>query len=139
MSDEPIEEKVSLLIIDDEPAIGDALRLVFESAGYEVWLAETGREGLKMASSMCFRIGIVDLSLPDISGLQVIKTIRAQQSDMLLALITGTGTCQAFSEARRLGVVGILTKPFSPGDILKLISKALEREISGRTDPSFSS
>jgi DNA-binding NtrC family response regulator len=136
VSDETTEEKVSVLIIDDEPAVGDALRLVFESAGYEVEWAETGRKGVKLATAKRFRVGIVDLVLPDMSGLQVIKTIRAQQPEMLLILITGTGSPMAFSEARRLGVVGILTKPFSPADIVKLINRTLEREISGRINPS---
>jgi len=136
VSDEATEGKVNILIIDDEPAVGDALRLVFESAGYEVELAETGRKGVKMATAKRFRVGIVDLFLPDMSGLQVIKTIRAQQPDMLLTLITGTGTPLAFSLARRLGVVGILTKPFSPADIVEVINRALDRETSERINPS---
>lgn len=117
--------KVSILIIDDEPVVGDALKLVLESDGYEVVLVEKGREGIIQASRTRFCVGIIDLFLSDISGLQVIKTIREQRPEILIILITGQGTPQTFSEARRLGVVGILTKPFSPADILQMISRVV--------------
>jgi two-component system response regulator AtoC len=118
-------EQVSILVIDDEPVVGDALKLVLESNGYEVVLVEKGREGIRQARSRRFCIGIIDLFLSDISGLQAIKTIREQQPEIMIILITGKGTPQAFSEARRLGVVGILAKPFRPADILQLITRAV--------------
>jgi two-component system response regulator AtoC len=127
VSDRAAEEKVSILIVDDEPAIGDALKLVLESTGYDVVLVEKGREGIKKARSGHFHVGIIDLFLGDMSGLQAIKTIREQQPEILVILITGKGTPQAFSEAQRLGVVGILAKPFRPVDILQLITRALNR------------
>jgi two-component system response regulator AtoC len=121
------EEKVSILVIDDEPVVGDALKLVLESNGYEVVLVEKGREGIVHAKNRRFCIAIIDLFLSDISGLQAIKTIREQQPEIVIILITGKGTPLAFSEARRLGVVGILTKPFRPAEILQLITGAVAR------------
>ena len=117
------EDNVSILIIDDEPAVGDALKLVLESSGYQVVLVEKGRDGITQAGGRRFCFGIVDLFLSDISGLQAIESIRRQQPEIMIILITGQGTPQAFSEARRLGVVGILKKPFSPADILQMISR----------------
>lgn len=121
------EDNVSILVIDDEPVVGDALKLVLESSGYEVVLVEKGRDGIRQAGGRAFCFGIVDLFLSDISGLQVIKSIREQQPEIMVILITAQGTPQAFSEARRLGVVGILTKPFRPADILQMISKRKAR------------
>jgi DNA-binding NtrC family response regulator len=123
--DQAAEEKVSILVIDDEPVVGDALKLVLESNGYEVVLVEKGREGIKQASRRRFGVAIIDLFLSDISGLQAIKTIREQRPEILIIMITGQGTPQAISEARRLGVVGILAKPFRPADILQLITRAV--------------
>lgn len=128
MSQQAAEEKISILVIDDEPAVGDALKLVLESNGYDVVLVEKGREGIKLANNRRFSVGIIDLFLADMSGLQVIKSICEQQAKILIILITGKGTPQAFSEARRLGVVGILAKPFRPTDILQLITRALARQ-----------
>jgi DNA-binding NtrC family response regulator len=118
-------EKINILVIDDEPVIGDALKLVLESNGYEVVLIANGREGITQARSNRFSIGIIDLFLSDSSGLQVIKTIREEHPEIRLILMTAKGTPQAFSEARRLGVVGILTKPFRPSDVLQLITGLL--------------
>jgi two-component system, NtrC family, response regulator AtoC len=119
------EEKLSILVVDDEPVVGDALKLVLESNGYEVVLAEKGREGITQAGRRPFCLAIIDLFLSDISGLQAIKTIREQQPEILIIMITGRGCPQAFSAARRLGVVGILAKPFPPADILQLITTTL--------------
>ena len=127
MPHQATEEKVSILVIDDEPAVGDALKLVLESNGYDVVLVEKGRDGIKQANSRHFCVGIIDLFLSDISGLQAIKTIREQQPEILIIMITGKGTPQAYSEARRLGAAGILAKPFQPADILELLTRALAR------------
>jgi Response regulator containing CheY-like receiver, AAA-type ATPase, and DNA-binding domains len=121
------EEKISILVVDDEPVVGDALKLVLESSGYEVVLVEKGREGITQAGNRRFRLAIIDLFLSDISGLRAIKTIREQQPEILIIMITGRGNPQAFSVARRLGVVGILAKPFRPADILQLITTNLAR------------
>ena len=125
MLDQATHEKIRILVIDDEPVIGDALKLVLESNGYEVVLIEKGREGIIQAGSKRFSIGIIDLFLSDSSGLQVIKAIREKHPEIMLILMTAKGTPQAFSEAQRLGVVGILTKPFRPSDVLQLIARVL--------------
>lgn len=123
--DQATDEKVRILVIDDDPVIGDALKLVLESNGYEVVLVEKGREGIIQAASDLFSIGIIDLYLSDSSGLQVIKTIRETHPEIKIILMTGKGTPEAFSAARQLGVVGILAKPFRPSDVLQLITRAL--------------
>jgi DNA-binding response OmpR family regulator len=116
-----------ILVVDDEPVVGDALKVVLESNGYEVVVVQNGREGISQASSGRFCIAIVDLFLSDMLGLQAIKRIREQQPKFPIILITGMGTAQAFSEARQLGVVGILTKPFHPSDILRLVTREIDR------------
>jgi DNA-binding response OmpR family regulator len=119
--DQAAKERVSVLVVDDEPVMGDALRLVLESSGFEVIVVETGRKGITEAGRRRFGFVIVDLFLSDISGLLAIKTMRERQPDLMIILITAQGTPQAFAEARRLGVIGILRKPFPPADLLDLI------------------
>lgn len=119
----PIEHTINVLVIDDDPVIRDALKLILESNGYEVVLVPDGREGIIQGGSGRFCIAAVDLFLGDISGLTAIQSIREQQPNLPIILITAKGTPEAFSQARSLGVVGILAKPFRPMDILDLIAK----------------
>jgi DNA-binding response OmpR family regulator len=118
-------EKFHILVIDDEPAVGDALKLVLEASGYGISLAETGRAGLTEAHARHFHVAIVDLGLPDTSGFAVIKTLRELQPGIVVILITTQITTEALLEAQNLGAVEILSKPFRPEDILQVISRVL--------------
>jgi len=115
------EDKVSILIVDDEPSVGDALKLVLESSGYEVVLVTKGLDGIDQARSRRFGFGVVDLFLTDISGFQVIQDILNLQPETPILLITAHGSPQVFEEAKRLGAIGTLSKPFPPAEILKVI------------------
>ena len=120
-----LSDRVSILVVDDEPSVGDALKLVLESNGYEVVLVTKGADGIDQARNRRFGFGVVDLFLTDISGFQVITDIRNLQPQIPLLLITAHGTPQVFAEAMKLGAVGALSKPFHPADILKLIDSHL--------------
>ena len=118
-------EKTRILIVDDEPSVGDALRLVLESSGYEVVLATKGVDGIDQARTKPFGFSIVDLYLTDISGFQVISDLRNLQPQIPILLITAHGSPQVFDEAKRLGAIGALAKPFPPAEILKVINTHL--------------
>lgn len=119
------KQKLSILVVDDEPSVGDALRLVLESNGYEVVLVTKGQDGIEQARHRQFGFGVVDLFLTDISGFQVITDLRNLQPQIPILLITAHGTPQVFDEAKRLGAVGTLAKPFPPAEILKVINSHL--------------
>jgi DNA-binding NtrC family response regulator len=121
------DEKVTILIVDDEPSVGDALRLVLEANGYEVVLVNNGRDGVEEARRRRFGFAIVDLFLTDTCGLLVIKDIHEDQPKIPLLLITACGSAEVFAEARRLGAIGALGKPFQPMEILTLITQALTK------------
>ena len=114
-------DKISILIVDDEPSVGDALRLMLESRGYEVVLVTKGLEGIDQARQRHFGFSVVDLFLTDISGFQVIEDIHKHQPEIPIVLITAHGSPQVFDEAKKLGAVGALAKPFPPAELLKLI------------------
>ncbi len=116
-----VDEKLSILIVDDEPSVGDALKLLLESQGYEVVLATKGRDGIDCARRQRFRFVVVDLFLTDITGFQVISSIRSFQPELPIVLITAHGSPSVFAEAMKLGAVGGLAKPFPPAELFKLI------------------
>ena len=118
-------DKIRILIVDDEPSVGDALRLVLESSGYEVVLVTNGLDGINHARTGRFGFSVVDLYLTDVSGFQVISDLLNLQPKIPILLITAHGNPQIFAEAKRLGAVGALAKPFHPAEILKLIDSHL--------------
>jgi two-component system NtrC family response regulator len=115
------KEKLSILVVDDEPSVGDALRLVLESKGYEVVLVRTGQDGIEQARNRRFGFMVVDLFLTDISGFEVIRGLLTLQPQIPILLITAHGSPQVCDEAKRLGAIGTLSKPFPPAEILKVI------------------
>ncbi len=118
-------EKNRILIVDDEPSVGDALKLLLESSGYEVVLVTKGLDGIDQARSRSFGFSVVDLYLTDISGFQVISDLRSLQPHIPILLITAHGSPQVFAEAKALGAVAALAKPFHPAELLKLIDSHL--------------
>jgi DNA-binding NtrC family response regulator len=119
------KEKLSILIVDDEPSVGDALRLVLESNGYEVVLVTKGQDGIEQVRKRSFGFSIIDLYLTDISGFQLITDLLAVQPQIPILLITAHGSPQVCDEAKRLGAIGALAKPFAPAEILKVINSHL--------------
>lgn len=117
--------KIDILVIDDDPTVADALKLVLEANGYAVYLAATGRAGIKQARRRRFDLGVVDLGLPDKSGIDVIRTIRELQSWILVILITAQSAAEVLGHAQSFGPVEILLKPFRPEELLSLISNLL--------------
>lgn len=114
--------KPAILVVEDEPSVGDALRLVLESNGYEVVLVTKGQDGIEEARNRRFVFSVVDLFLTDISGFQVIKDVLTLQPQIPILLVTAHGTPQVCEEARRLGAIGGLSKPFPPAEILDVIN-----------------
>jgi DNA-binding NtrC family response regulator len=125
------KEKLSILIVDDEPSVGDALRLVLESNGYEVVLVTKGQDGIEQVRKRSFGFSIIDLYLTDISGFQVITDLLTLQPNIPILLITAHGSPEVFDEAKRLGAIGALAKPFAPAEILKVINSHLHGPTPG--------
>jgi len=116
-----VAQSDAILIIDDEPSVADALRLILADRGHFVLVASTGRDGLELARREPVRIVITDLRLPDISGLEVLGALAAERPQLPVILITSHGTPELSATARRAGAVAVLPKPFLPVEIISLI------------------
>jgi two-component system NtrC family response regulator len=123
--DVEIKEKPVILVVEDEPSVGDALKLVLESNGYEVVLVTKGQDGIEQARNRQFGFSVVDLFLTDISGFQVITDLLTLQPEIPILLVTAHGSPQICEEAVRLGAIGGLAKPFPPAEILRVINSHL--------------
>lgn len=110
-----------ILIIDDEPSVADALRLILVDRGHRVLVAATGRGGLELARRERVRLVITDLRLPDISGLEVLGALAAEWPRLPVILITSHGTPELSAEATSAGAAAVLSKPFPPAEIIRLV------------------
>ena len=114
-----------VLVIDDEPSVADALRIILEDQGFGVVVAATGREGIEQSRRAAFAVIVTDLRLPDADGLDVITAVREGGRDVPVILITSHLTEEICEQARALGVECVAAKPFQPVEIIRLITKAL--------------
>jgi DNA-binding NtrC family response regulator len=116
--------KKAILVIDDEPSVADALKLILTDSGYEVGVGTTGAEGLEKLGNRRFDLVITDIRLPDISGLDVLRHLARSHPGVLAIVITAHYTSELAAESLRLGAVSVLAKPFSPSDLLIVIRTA---------------
>ena len=116
--------KKAVLVIDDEPSVADALKLILSDSGYSVGVAMTGGEGIERLGDRRFDLVITDLRLPDMSGLDVLRYLRRSQPEVLAIVITAYHTPDLAAESLGLGALAVLPKPFSPSDVLTLINTA---------------
>ncbi|UCH91369.1 MAG: response regulator [Nitrospirota bacterium] len=117
--------KKNMLIIDDDAAIRDLLRLVFEYDGFHCWEAGNGAEGLTMIESQTFDIIILDNAMPIMTGLEFLNYLqhRSQQSDASIIMSTGSLNPEVREEATKLGAYAIVGKPFDLGEFRALVGQ----------------
>jgi len=115
-----------ILVVDDDPIVQRSCeRILGES--YEVEVAPTGREGLGKLSSGRYDLALVDLKLPDVSGLDILREAPDRFPDVPIVIITGYSTIKSAVEAVKLGAFDYVAKPFTPDEIETVVAKGLAR------------
>jgi len=114
-----------ILVVDDEDGIRELLCTVLSRKGHEVLLAESGERGLKLFQQKQPQITILDLHMPDVTGIEVLKRIRAENDQACVIILTGYATAEAVAMARTLGVTDVLKKEFSLHELGAAIKLAL--------------
>jgi two-component system KDP operon response regulator KdpE len=128
-----------VLAVDDEPQIQRLLTIALEADGYRVTTASTGQEGLAQAAQRHHDVILLDLGLPDISGLLVLKQLREWTQTPVIILTVQEGEAEKI-EALDGGADDYVTKPFNTGELLARMRAALRRTNKGRSEePVFKS
>ncbi len=118
--------KVRVLIIEDEKLIRWSLRHKFEARGYEVEEVKNGAEALKALDGGVFDLIMVDYKLPDTTGLDILRTLRETDSDVVVIMMTAFSSVEMAVDAIKLGAYDYITKPFDMDAVLRTADKALE-------------
>jgi DNA-binding NtrC family response regulator len=118
--------KGSILVVDDESEIREGLELLLRTEGYLVSSAETGQSGLARLGEQPFDLLLLDVSLPDRNGIEMLKDIRRQDAHLPIVLITAYGSIEMARTAFKSGAMDYITKPWSNDELLAQVAKAVE-------------
>jgi DNA-binding NtrC family response regulator len=118
--------KGSILVVDDEIEIREGLEALLTSESFEVTLAETGEAGLQRLEDRPFDLMLLDVSLPDRNGLELLREIRRRDPQLSIILITAYGSIDMARAAFKGGAQDYITKPWSNDELIAQVSLAIE-------------
>lgn len=124
----PSGRRGKLLVVDDDPAVLEALDLALSWAGHEVVLAESGRAAVAAVQKSDVDLVLTDFRMGGMDGLETMVAIKAIKPAVPVMILTGFASKEMEDELERCGAVGIVTKPFMLDDLYA----AVERVLAGR-------
>src|SRR5437762_2228160 len=119
--------KSRILVIDDEAAIRDSLRMTLEYEGYEFVGAATGQEGLALAEREAPDLVLLDVKMPGMDGLEVLDRVRVMNEALPVIVVSGHGTISTAVEATKKGAFDFIEKPFASERVLVSLRNALDQ------------
>jgi len=122
-------ESRRVLIVDDEKNIRLTLSQTLESLELESDTAANGEEALALLEQRKFGLILLDLKMPGMDGMEVLRRVREVHPNIRVIIITAYGTIESAVEAMRLGAVDFIQKPFAPAEIRELVIQVLDREL----------
>src|ERR1700710_1602850 len=121
------ETKISILLVEDEENLHEALKLNLELEGYEISSAFDGNQALKAVQSEYFDLIILDVMLPGVDGITVTETIRVQNNDVPILILSARNASADRVLGLKKGADDYLTKPFNLEELLLRIQKLIEK------------
>jgi two-component system response regulator HydG len=119
--------QANILVIDDEESMRDSCRQTLARDENRVEVAEDGSKGLSMLEAGSFDLVILDLKMPGLSGIEVLKRIRQYDPETVVIVITGYATIESAVEAMKSGAYDFIPKPFTPDSLRAIVRRALDR------------
>ena len=119
-------EKAKILVVDDEKLLRWSLQQNLSKEGFTVITAEKGMQGLELFSEEQPDITLLDVHLPDISGINVLENIKKENRDAIIIMVTAFGDIQTAVKTIKIGAYDFVEKPFNMDKLKILIGKALE-------------
>jgi two-component system KDP operon response regulator KdpE len=116
-----------ILLVDDEPSIQRSVAQLLRSRGYEVDVAGTGADALKHVTQYRPDLIVLDLGLPDISGVEVCQSIRVESETVPIVVLSAARTEADKVNALEMGADDYVTKPFGPDELVARVKVALRR------------
>ena len=123
-----IKPSISILAVDDEETLLDSLERLLELQGYYVNSAPDGRVAINMLQTLPYDVVLLDVIMPNVGGVDVLKFIKDQKLDTEVIMLTAVHDVKTAVDCMKLGAYYYLTKPYLANDVLGLIGMAIERK-----------
>jgi DNA-binding NtrC family response regulator len=126
MADDAKTPDIDLLLVDDDAELRSDVASYLGSRGYRVQSCGDGEEALAQADRRAFDVAILDLAMPGLNGIEVLRRLKARGAECEVVMLTGEGTIESAVEAMKLGAREFLSKPIGLRDLDRLVRKAYE-------------
>jgi two-component system, OmpR family, phosphate regulon sensor histidine kinase PhoR len=121
--------KPKVLVVDDEKGLRVGTKRLLESEGYEVDAAQNGTEGIAFGTLSDYDLAIIDLKMPDVDGLQVLRQIRNVHPNTVCFIATAYPGFDTATESAKLGAFNYIPKPFTPEELLSNLKQGYDRRL----------
>lgn len=121
------EHKPKVLIVDDERGLRLGTKRLLEAEGYEVDTAENGTEGIALGTTGDYDMAIIDLKMPDINGIEVLRNIKEKMPNTVCYIATAYASYDTAVEATKLGAASYIPKPFTPEELINNLNEGYEK------------
>lgn len=113
--------KGKILVVEDQPGICILLKEFFQQNGWTVLVAQNGYEGLELTRTHTFCFAFIDMKMPVMDGVTLIKYLVEEKREFQWALMTAYGEAELAEKATKLGTVAVIPKPFNLDELLELV------------------
>jgi DNA-binding NtrC family response regulator len=120
------EERLRVLVLDDEPIVGKRLQPALAKVGCDVEVFDAPGPALSRIEETTFHVVVTDIRMDDIDGIEVLERVMARSPETKVIMITGYATVEVAREALAKGAFDFIAKPFKPQDLRDAIAKAAE-------------
>jgi DNA-binding NtrC family response regulator len=124
-------EKRRILVVDDEATVCRSIRQALLCDDYDIDIALSGEEALRMDSGNAYEVMVVDLMMPGLNGLDLLRSIKAKNASAQIIMVTGYPTMKNTLQAMQIGAFDFLPKPFLPSELRKIVARALAARKEG--------
>jgi DNA-binding NtrC family response regulator len=121
-------EKKVILIVEDDPTVGESIRLLLKKRGYAILLASNGKEALQLFRHEMVDLVITDLVMPKMDGIELLEAVKGLKPETEVIVISAQGTIEKAVQAMKLGVFDFIEKPINPKVISLVVERALEKQ-----------
>ena len=121
-------EKRVILIVEDDPNVGESIRLLLKKRGYSILLASHGKEALQLFRQGNVDLVITDLVMPKMDGIELLEAVKGLRPETEVIVISAQGTIEKAVQAMKLGAFDFIEKPINPRVISLVVERALEKQ-----------